>query len=89
MPLDIIVDDEGYPMWPQGEITLVADDIRVFSNWGKSNWQMRHTDKRQLENGTIVVNKKCVGVFLCTSANCAYVGRPQIIASARESTIGK
>ena len=82
LPSDLELDDDGYPMWPDGHMVFVAEEIAAYRNWGKTKWQTRCTDTRPLRSGIKVMNRRCLGILICSGEHCVFVGRPPIITPA-------
>ncbi|EGG09899.1 uncharacterized protein MELLADRAFT_95318 [Melampsora larici-populina 98AG31] len=85
------LDDEGYPLFPNGNtVFLRLSAEQKFTNWGTFGFTYTSSGGKSKGPGDWrTVRYSCLGVIVCKSLGCNYLGSPPTAAPKREEWMSK
>ncbi|EGG04179.1 uncharacterized protein MELLADRAFT_89606 [Melampsora larici-populina 98AG31] len=85
------LDDEGYPLFPNGNtVCLRLSAKQKFTNWGTFGFTYTSSGGKSKGPGDWrTVRYSCLGVIVCKSLGCDYLGSPPTAAPKRAEWMSK
>lgn len=78
------VDEEGYPLLPNGNTVYVKQvDQQRPTNWGTFAFSYTTSGGGKQKNNWQTVRFKCLGVIVCNNIQCDYLGSPPTCRNKR------